>query len=205
VIHDYYIERRNQINTYRLKWNASSFNNSYETVIPATSLWLPDLNILNIADGHAGFIPVSSSNLAIVNNEGLVYVIFGISGLRTKCALNAYYYPFDKQNCSIIIGSWQLDTFRINFISSNDYVDLSNFIQNPVWILKHVDVFKVYTSRRFLSSFDYLSGDVGFFLILQRGSMYSMVNNVFPCLVLNIVILAAFYIPLMASQIALSR
>ena len=92
----------NNLNFFRLIWNPSSFNNLTEIVIPANVLWLPDFNILNIADGSNGFLQISSSNLAIVNKNGLVYVIFGISGLKTKCGLNAYYYPYDRQNCSIV-------------------------------------------------------------------------------------------------------
>lgn len=164
---------------------------------------MPDFNVLNIADGSAGFIQVSSSNLAMVNNQGLVYVIFGLSGLKTKCSLNSYFYPYDRQNCSIIIGSWQHDTTRINFISSDNFVDLTSLTSNPVWNLNRVDVYKIYTGKRFLTKFGEISGDVGFYLILQRGSMYSMINNVFPCLVLNIVVLAAYFIPMIAPQMAI--
>jgi nicotinic acetylcholine receptor, invertebrate len=98
----------------RLIWIPSSYNNLSEIVTPANKLWLPDLNILNIADGSAGFVPISSSNLAIVNYKGIVSVIFSMSALKTKCALNSFYYPYDKQNCSIVIiilyiyNTWEL-------------------------------------------------------------------------------------------------
>jgi len=50
----------------------------------------------------------------------------------------------------------------------------------------------------------YASADIGFYLIMQRGSMFSMINNIFPCLVLNVVILAAFFIPVVSAQMAIS-
>jgi hypothetical protein len=173
--------------------------------MPANKLWLPDLNVLNIADGSAGFIPISSSNLAIINNTGLVYVIFSLSSLKTKCGLNAYYYPFDRQNCSILIGSWQHDSTRINFLSEDNFVDLTSYTLNPVWSLNKVEVNKVFSSKRFLNTFGYSSGDIGFYLIIQRGSMYSMINNIFPSIVLNVVILAAYFIPVIAPQVGLSK
>ena len=160
--------------------------------MPANKLWIPDLNVLNIADGSAGFIPISSSNLAIINNTGLVYVIFSLSSLKTKCGLNAYYYPFDRQNCSILIGSWQHDTNRINILSDDNFVDLTSYRLNPVCILYKVEVNKVFSSKKFLDKFVYLSGDISFYLIIQCGSMYSMINNIFPSIVLNVVILVIF-------------
>ena len=27
-------------------------------------------------------------------------------GLRTRCPMNVYKFPFDKQLCSIVLGSW---------------------------------------------------------------------------------------------------
>jgi len=167
-------------------------------------LWLPDLNILNIADGTAGFVPISSTNLAIVNNTGLVYVIFSMSGLKTKCSLTAFYYPYDRQNCSILVGSWQHDTSRINFLSSDNFVDLTSYTAHPVWNLKRVDVEKMLTNTRFLNTFSYQSGDIGFYLIMQRGAMYSIINNIFPSVILIVVMLAAYYVPLIAAQIGLS-
>ena len=80
----------------RLTWSPSSFGNKTTIIIQANRLWLPDLAILNIADGSNGFITVSDLNKAYVNYKGLVYVIFGLSAVKTKCSLNAYYYPYDR-------------------------------------------------------------------------------------------------------------
>ena len=94
-----------------------------------------------------------------------------------------------------MIGSWQYDTTRINFVSSDGFVDLTSYTQHPIWFLYKVEVYKVYTNKRFLTVFKYKSGDVGFYLLMQRGSMYTLINNLFPCFVLNLIVLAAFWIP----------
>jgi hypothetical protein len=195
----------------RLSWNSSFFGNTTIIIIQANRLWLPDLAVLNIADGTSGFITINDSNQAYINHQGLVYVIFGLSGIKTRCSLNAYYYPYDRQNCSIVIGSWQHDASRINFTSKDSFVDLSTIVKSPMWNLSRVDVYPNYNSKRFLLSNlnyengkDFMSADIGFFLIMQRGSMFSMINNIFPCLVLNVVILSAFFIPVIVPQMAIS-
>lgn len=86
----------------RLKWNPSkTYGNLTEIVLPATSIWTPDLFVINTASA-TGFITVSSSNLALVNNQGYVYLIVSVTNLQTRCKMNVYYFPFDKQICSIM-------------------------------------------------------------------------------------------------------
>ena len=80
----------------RLTWNSSSYGNTSTIIIQANRLWLPDLAVLNNADGTSGFVPITDSNQAYINEKGLVYVIFALSGLKTKCSLSAYYYPYDR-------------------------------------------------------------------------------------------------------------
>ena len=80
----------------RLTWNSSSLGNTSTIIIQANRLWLPDLAVLNNADGTSGFVPITDSNQAYISEKGLVYVIFALSGLKTKCSLSAYYYPYDR-------------------------------------------------------------------------------------------------------------
>ena len=72
---------------------------------------------MNSVSGN-GLITITSSNLAIVNSVDIVYLILNIAGLQTRCKMNVMNYPFDTQNCSIMVGSWQHDITRINFLSN---------------------------------------------------------------------------------------
>ena len=105
------IDEKNQImtsNSYvaliwvdkRLSWDPTYFNGVNSTLIPTNLLWLIDVFVVNTADTN-GYVPVPSQSLAYVNNEGLVYVVFSLTSLKTRCKINVKYYPFDTQNCSV--------------------------------------------------------------------------------------------------------
>lgn len=188
----------------RLKWDStnSTFGYLSQILIPATSIWTPDLFVINTASS-TGFISISSSNLAVVNSEGNVFLILGVTNLQTRCKMNIYYFPFDKQNCSIVIGSWQHDKGRINFDSDTSKLDLSGYIPHPVWTLKSVTVNTIIGSDRFTSLKDLQSNDIAYYFYIVRGGSYYMANLIV-CFILNVVSLFAFFMPY-AQQIALCK
>jgi nicotinic acetylcholine receptor len=186
----------------RLIWNASSYSNTSNILVPANTLWLPDFCVMNSANGN-GFIQVASNNLAVVSSTGLVYVILSVAGLQTRCKMNVMHYPFDSQNCSIILGSWQYDTTRIDFFSDDNKIDLTSYVSHPVWSLQRVQVYSVYSKNRFLKTTNFQNEDICFYIIIKRGPLYSMINNVYPCLILNVVTLSSYFLPF-AIQVGLS-
>ncbi len=190
----------------RLKWNptaktnTTNFGNLTEIIMPATSLWMPDLFVINIA-GPNGFIPISASNLALVTSMGKVYIIISVTNLQTRCKMNVYYFPFDKQNCSILIGSWQHDTERLNFETTSSKIDLDSYQPNPIWTLKTVVVNSVFSEDRYLPASKLITEDIGYYFTIARGSGYYM-GNLIACFILNTVTLLAFFLPF-AQQVGL--
>ena len=63
----------------RLKWNSSLSHNIDSVSVLAKSIWLPDLFITNTADIN-GFITVTDSNLAFIENNGYVKLTLGLIG-----------------------------------------------------------------------------------------------------------------------------
>ena len=63
----------------RLKWNSTLSNNIDSISVLAKSIWLPDLFITNTADNN-GFITVTDSNLAFLENNGNVKLAISLIG-----------------------------------------------------------------------------------------------------------------------------
>ena len=63
----------------RLKWNSSLSHNIDSVSVLAKSIWLPDLFITNTADSN-GFITVTDSNLAFIENNGYVKLTLSLIG-----------------------------------------------------------------------------------------------------------------------------
>ena len=115
--------------------------------------------------------------------------------MKTRCNLNIRKFPFDRQKCEIQIGSWQHDDseIKIGFDQTNKKASTVNFMANSVWDLVGNKITIVNTSSRF---FGYLSSsDFVFELTVQRKPLYYMINNVYPCLILNVVTLITYFLP----------
>ena len=176
---------------HRLEWNPLSFSNMSHIVISARRLWLPDFAVINTAHTSV-FIPIIEPNLAIINSAGNVYLKLSVNGLQTRCQTNVYRYPFDAQNCSIQIGSWQLDSTRINFSSDSSKIDTKDFLYSTTWDLLGVYTGEIYSASRY----PYLglkSDDIYFHVIIKRKPLYFMLTFV-PCYILNVATLLAFFV-----------
>ena len=84
----------------RLVWNSSDFNNVSEILFPTNQLWTPDMFVINTAD-TGGYIPISSQSLALIQDDGYIYVVFSLANLKTRCDMKIKAYPFDTQKCSV--------------------------------------------------------------------------------------------------------
>lgn len=118
-------------------------------------------------------------------------------------------FPYDTLNCSIKIGSWQYDDARIEIQANSldDYSDNLDYIPHPNWRLITVEEASFFTGLRTHydpRANDTFNKDAWFDLIIKRIPAYYMINNIYPSLILNLVILFAFSLPF-ASQITLGK
>ena len=119
--------------------------------------------------------------------------------------MNVYKFPFDKQTCSIVIGSWFQTNQLVNLNLDPNFNGIDNdFVKNPVWdfVISESRSY-VKNSSRLLST-DYKASDAHFVASFKRGPLYYMINNVYPCLILNVVTLLTFFLPF-ALQASLSN
>ena len=204
----------------RFMWNPIIYNNTLSGTIPLTGIWMPDLAILNSA-GQSNLIKYSTNQNIIVTFEGKIYLTLSLPSQQTRCRLNVYKYPFDTQNCSIIIGSWMNDLGQIVFANCyNEKLNTQNYVNHPIWDLKAINIKPVFDYSRFQSinydwgdfklilkdyptllddlkkdEFIFESKDLAFHLIIKRNPLYIMVNGMLPSFVLNLVVLIAFALP----------
>ncbi|XP_055371355.1 acetylcholine receptor subunit alpha-like [Condylostylus longicornis] len=92
-----------QWNDNKLQWNPNDFGGLNSIYLTKEKLWVPDLSLYNTANGillnikHEGTIKLSSN--------GKIHWTPHVK-LETYCRLSLKYWPFDKQTCPFILGSW---------------------------------------------------------------------------------------------------
>ncbi|CAF1376450.1 unnamed protein product [Adineta ricciae] len=185
----------------RLTWTPSANGNITVVMIPAQKLWLPDTMILNSADS-SGYLSINTYSLASVDYTGDVYMILPALASKTRCSLFIQKFPFDNQICSINLTSWSQGANRLVYTeNASTLIDISNYIEHPLWKLKSVSMDVIRTSDRSLFE-DTYNDVISIQLFLQRKPLYYIMNGIFTCLILNCVTLLAFALPF-GSQIGL--
>ena len=183
-------------NDARLSWNPAKYNDTSVLLVLLKNIWTPDTNIINSASGD-GYLTINADfGYVSVLYTGDVYYISPAISMSTRCSLNVQSFPFDSQTCSLKITSWNYGDSRVKFSVNDSYVDLSDYTQNLVWSLVSTNVTSASTIDR-SSTFETDTNTVVYLnLYITRNGLFYMMNSVFPCFILNIVILLLFFAPI---------
>ena len=89
------------------------------------------------------------------------------------------------------------DNSTINFQSDDSKIDTSSYSQNPVWNMVSIRVQSIFNSNRYFAynPYNLLSEDISFDITLVRRPLFFMMNNVFPPLILNTVVILLYTLP----------
>ena len=182
----------------RLSWNSSLYNNFISINLPLDSIWKPTTGIVNSAYGD-GFLSTNKDyNYADIHNDGTVILYSQSISLQTRCNLDIAKYPFDSQTCNLTFVSWPFfeQPPKVIYYFTNQTSSISTIWGNhSVWDLLNIS---------YSTDDDYSKCGYNVMFNLQRKSVYIMLNSVVPCLILNIILIIAFFLPF-TNQIALSK
>jgi len=130
-----------------LGWDPHKYGLINTTILPYQSLWLPDTYLYNSVvmnrEETERYI-----NLVVTTDywqrERGAQVKFMYPALyRTSCRIQIRYFPYDQQNCTLIISSWTSDRGSIDYWPEFDSVNLENFISNGEWVIVSFQVRRV--------------------------------------------------------------
>ena len=119
-----------------------------------------------------------------------VKLVISLTSLKTRCQLEYYKFPYDKQICTIEVGSWQHNSERIDFDSDDGDIDIKYTLKNNIWNMQSVVVTAIPALLRFPD--DQQASDVVYTLYLKRRPNNYMLNNIFPTWIISCVTLIAF-------------
>ncbi|XP_044133590.1 5-hydroxytryptamine receptor 3A-like [Bufo gargarizans] len=84
-----------------LTWDPEEFDNVTKISVPVSWIWVPDIMVMELVD--AGKLPEDS--YVYIDSTGKVYNNKPFQ-IQSTCTFDIYYFPFDRQNCSITFTSW---------------------------------------------------------------------------------------------------
>lgn len=124
---------------------------------------------------------------AVINNDG--YVIWEYAGIfKTACSLDISRYPFDSQQCTIVIENWAYRSSLVNLTSADFYTD--SYKVNGLWDLVSSSV---ETDFFYLYGFGYPRQT--YYINLKRKPNYYTLNIILPCALVLMAALGVFWLP----------
>ncbi|KAK6184449.1 hypothetical protein SNE40_001895 [Patella caerulea] len=163
----------------QLVWNPADHGNFKLIHTPSSKIWKPSLEILNSLTKREIFGD-DQSKVDILNNGRVTWLPSAV--VETACRVDVSFFPFDEQNCSVII--------RSIYLSSEMWLDgkivLRDFSDNGGWQLKDTDLSYIYNA-------DYQSL-IATFKMKRRPTFYVQ-TIILPIMVLSFLNVMTFWLP----------
>ncbi|XP_014662724.1 PREDICTED: acetylcholine receptor subunit beta-like 1 [Priapulus caudatus] len=171
-----------------MAWNSSEYGNIKVIRVPPEYVWLPDIVLLNNADG---VYEVSERVRVLIYSDGMVEWIPPVI-YQTSCKINVQYFPFDQQLCKMKFGSWTFngEQLRLGFYYNLPYVTISDYVKSSTWDFIDGPGY-VYIDETTSPS----RTEIVFELHIQRKTLFFTVNLVIPCLLMSMLSVLVFYLP----------
>ncbi|XP_052286748.1 neuronal acetylcholine receptor subunit alpha-10-like isoform X2 [Dreissena polymorpha] len=176
-----------------LTWEPRDFDGLDLIMVPATSIWLPDIYIFNIAGSYKdGFVNVTGSKVLVQPDGNVTWAV--PLHINSYCSVDATFFPYDKQMCDIHFGSWIYDISQLEIRTYTESVDLTRFIVNSEFDLTKAEM------RQTVEHAGCFPGDgkhsmVHLNLLLRRKTNYYDYIVIAPTINLCVLTLATFLLP----------
>eukprot|EP00095_Tigriopus_kingsejongensis_P010104 maker-scaffold152_size304267-snap-gene-0.14 protein:Tk10104 transcript:maker-scaffold152_size304267-snap-gene-0.14-mRNA-1 annotation:"neurotransmitter gated ion channel" len=171
----------------RFNWSPTQHENVTAVHFPPDRVWKPDIRSFN-SIVHEDYEDTD----VIAYASGVCYWIPPVT-FHTTCEFDYHYWPWDEQECTIVLGSWTKTGDELDVVLGNkqnaSQVDLQNFVPGVWMVTKAI-------SERSVQFFGDLSEawpDVTVRLTLRRRSFVDQKLAVLPIVVVSCLTLSLFW------------
>ncbi|ELT96196.1 hypothetical protein CAPTEDRAFT_131936, partial [Capitella teleta] len=173
----------------RLQWESTEYDNMTEFVVASTSIWTPELALINAVEYQ---FPDFTNYRAILMNDGEVrWEPAGV--FETSCKIDITFYPYDNQVCSLVFGTWTYTSFKVNLTNSTPEVLMDDYNPSGQW---HILGSQVSRKEFIYECCPHICfSKVEVLLYLKRRHRFYTMNLILPCAMLSSLTLVTFLSP----------
>ena len=164
-------------------WKASDHGWIYQLHVSYDNVWVPEIILINPTEKVKSL--GLDWNKIRYHSDGLAQWYPG-DLIKATCTINVYYFPFDIQECKLVLQAYGYGTSEVKLVASRDDVDLSSMAPHSSWIIRET---KAYVTEVFGSS------QAVFRFRFERRPQYVIVNVILPILFLCFLNVMAFLLP----------
>ncbi|XP_060571123.1 acetylcholine receptor subunit beta-type acr-3-like, partial [Ruditapes philippinarum] len=172
-----------------LTWTPSDFNGTTEIFLPQDDIWKPDVSLRNTYNSFKG-LGSTYLYVKVQHNGEVTWKPFQI--LKSTCAVDIKYFPFDKQLCEIKFTAWSYTREDIDLNAGANGVTLEDYSTNAQWELTK-------TSYKEVND-DSDEAAVIFEIELKRKSSFYVINIIAPVILLSVLNVCTFLLPVASGE-----
>lgn len=175
-----------------LTWNRSEYNSIQTIIVPAEKVWIPDICVTNEVTNNKCLVR-SDDEKVLLEHTGKV-TIWWNKEVKTGCDVDISQYPFDRQNCSIQVGTWYSVDEKIKLVKKFNELDLDNYTPNEEWDIIYSNV----TEIPVVDELNYT--DIQFSIVIDRKPLFYLYSTVLPILLLSVLNMVCFVVPVESGE-----
>ena len=171
----------------RIRWNPVYYNNTYSLLLPADSVWKPELDLIIPADTDMS-IESSMNTVRFFPNGAALW--YPTSVIKVSCDINIEFYPFDTQKCPIMFMIIDYFSTELALHPVNIEASLIYYIKNGIWDLVQTEAYAekggipLYTVN----------------LTVKRKPMFDIIIVIVPIMLLSFMSIMVFILPVESGE-----
>ncbi|XP_046435621.1 neuronal acetylcholine receptor subunit beta-3-like [Neodiprion fabricii] len=176
-----------------LNWTMKDYKDMTFVQVTSDEIWVPPISIYNSVELGADGMQTTN---CLVHYMGVVVCVPMVQYL-TSCVSDYRDWPFDRHNCTILLGSWTYKGEEISYriwdptMFSHPAVELFQFVPNSEWRLLSI------TSITRIDGFpevNFTFPTISYSLIIERHSTMMQTTIITPAVLLIIVTLTVLWL-----------
>lgn len=182
---------------HQLKWDPERYGGLKHLVLPTDKVWTPQLLLDNSASSFKELTKEKLQLKVYWNGE----VEWSPGGQMTvSCQLNITSFPFDRQTCNIVFGSWTEDAAAILFKPRSKKIEFDHFVANNEWEVEKTLTGSFKSTHTSKGDDQRYYSHAAFTLKLKRRRTFHLVSTYIPFVLLALLNLAAHVVPVMSGE-----
>ncbi|XP_064645472.1 neuronal acetylcholine receptor subunit beta-3-like isoform X3 [Lineus longissimus] len=162
-------------------------------LVPVDKIWLPDMSIFNRIDPEQLFETQPSAKAILSSNGKIDWIPGGV--FSVKCRMKMTKFPFDEQECKIIIGSYAHDSKKLRVVRGVKNIK-KIVINNGAWSYREHDAVELYDYGESLLLWELYTVTLNF----KRKPAFYILNILIPCVAISFLVLLVFCLPCQSGE-----
>lgn len=175
-----------------LTWDKDKYGGIKSINIDPKIVWLPDIILYNNADETLASGQMDQFKTKVILHHDGSNSWYSPTILRSRCAIDIEYFPFDDQRCDLKFVSWTYDGLRVDLQNKSSKADLKSYLPSGEFEL--IDA----TAKRGVEKYSCCVEpypNIVFTLHVRRKTLFYFNNLIVPCFLITALGLLTFVLP----------